>query len=103
MSVIDGNISQLVWTQLFQVTALIIIVALCVRLGARRRPHLAYALWLVVLAKCLTPPIWTSPAGMFCWLRFADRKPVTRTVDVPAGGAALPSTAGLVGRPAFVP
>lgn len=27
------------------------------------------ALWLVVLAKCVTPPLWSSPSGVFCWLQ----------------------------------
>src|SRR4029450_4673300 len=35
----------------------------------RRRPHLAYALWLVVLFKCVTPPFWSSPSGIFCWVQ----------------------------------
>src|SRR5579872_399881 len=57
------------WTQLWQLTALIAVVAAIVRLTANRRPHLAHVLWLVVLAKCLTPPVMASPAGIFCWLQ----------------------------------
>jgi beta-lactamase regulating signal transducer with metallopeptidase domain len=56
------------WSQVWQVTLLIMIVSLIVRLCARRHAHLAHALWLVVLLKCLTPPIFSSPAGIFCWL-----------------------------------
>ncbi|GAB5406889.1 MAG: hypothetical protein Aurels2KO_51200 [Aureliella sp.] len=32
---------------------------------ARNRPHLSHALWGLVLIKCLTPPIVTSPFGLF--------------------------------------
>jgi len=40
-------------------------VAIAGRLLSRRHPHLAYALWIVVLLKSVTPPIWTSPSGIF--------------------------------------
>jgi beta-lactamase regulating signal transducer with metallopeptidase domain/S1-C subfamily serine protease len=58
--------AHLAITQFWQLTALIVAVALSVRLTARRRPHLAHVLWLVVLAKCLTPPLLASPGGIFC-------------------------------------
>lgn len=67
---------ELAWTQLWQVTAVIGVAALVARFGCRRRPHLAYLLWLVVLAKCWIPPVVSSPSGVFCWLspeRFAAR------------------------------
>src|SRR5262249_25285852 len=35
----------------------------------RRRPALAAAVWLAVLCKCATPPLWASPLGVFSWLR----------------------------------
>ena len=60
---------QLAWTQTWQVTALVVAVALLVRLAAANRPQLAYALWLVVFVKCITPPLWSSPSGAFCWLQ----------------------------------
>ncbi|HUT88588.1 MAG TPA: M56 family metallopeptidase [Thermoguttaceae bacterium] len=60
--------AQAAWMQLWQVTLLIAVVALVARLAARNRPHLAHALWLVVLAKCITPPVWSSPSGVFCWM-----------------------------------
>ncbi len=64
---------QLLWqagaAQFLQLTALITIIYLVARRWARNRPHLAYALWLVVLLKCVTPPLWASPTGVFCWLR----------------------------------
>jgi beta-lactamase regulating signal transducer with metallopeptidase domain len=53
------------WTQIWQVTALIVAVAVLVRLVAKNRPHLAHVLWLVVLVKCLTPPWCASPVGVF--------------------------------------
>ena len=58
----------LAWTQIWQVTAVVVVAAAVTRLCGARRPHLAYLLWLLVLAKCWIPPIWTSPSGVFCWL-----------------------------------
>ncbi|MEW4528712.1 M56 family metallopeptidase [Maioricimonas sp. JC845] len=53
---------------LLQVTVLVVIVAGLLRLTARSRPHLAYVLWLVVLLKCLVPPVWSSPSSVWNWL-----------------------------------
>lgn len=59
---------RLAWAQTWQLTLLIVLVATAVRATSRQRPHLAHALWLVVLVKCVTPPLWSSPSGVFCWL-----------------------------------
>lgn len=61
------------WMQCWQVTALIALVWVMTRLVARNRPHLACALWLIVLCKCVTPPLWSSPSGVFCWLQRTER------------------------------
>jgi len=60
---------RLVVTHAWQVTALIVLIAIVVRLFARNRPHLAFVLWLLVLVKCVTPPVWSSPSGVFSWLQ----------------------------------
>lgn len=64
---------QIAWAQCWQVTLLIAGVWLVLRIVGRNRPHLACALWLVVLLKCLTPPVVSSPSGIFCWLQRAER------------------------------
>jgi len=63
--------AHMVFSQMWQVTALILFVLVTARFVARNRPHLAYVLWLVVLVKCVTPPLWTSPSGVFSWLQTA--------------------------------
>jgi hypothetical protein len=55
--------------QLWQVTLLILVVAAVNRWFGQRRPHLSHLLWMVVLIKCVTPPLWASPGGVFCWLQ----------------------------------
>lgn len=52
----------------------------------RRRPHLAYAVWLAAVAKCLVPPVWSSPTGVFSWAA-ADRRTPAVVAPVPASGA----------------
>ncbi len=57
--------AELCWSQFWQVTCLVVIVAMLSRKVFRNRPHLSYLLWMLVVVKCLTPPIWSSPLGMF--------------------------------------
>lgn len=57
--------TQLEMHSVCQVTATIVIVWLLVQLLARQRPHLAVALWILVLLKCITPPVLTSPMALF--------------------------------------
>jgi beta-lactamase regulating signal transducer with metallopeptidase domain len=70
---------SLAWLQFLQVTALIAVVGLLVSLVCRRRPHLAYVLWILVLLKCLTPPLWSSPAGIFSWAQALFAQPASLT------------------------
>ena len=66
---------ELAWRQTWQVTLLATAIAALVALCGRRRPHLAHALWLAMLLKCLTPPVWSSTVGLFCWLQPAESPP----------------------------
>ena len=67
MNPLGDAIMGLAWTQFWQVTLVAIIVGFVVKLACRRRPHLAYILWMVVLLKALTPPLWSSPTSVFSW------------------------------------
>ena len=53
-----SEVTQLALTQLWQVTLLIVVVGGVNRWLSNHRPHLAHLLWLVVLVKCVTPPVW---------------------------------------------
>ena len=61
-------LSSLIWRQFWQVSLLIPIAIFAIRLGFRRANHLGYFLLLLVLLKTITPPIWSSPTGVFSWL-----------------------------------
>ena len=61
----NNDLLTLLLTQTWQIAALAIIVAVVVKLAARNRPHLAHALWILVLIKCMTPPLWGHSLGIF--------------------------------------
>ena len=61
----SNELLSILITQTWQVAILAAVVWLFVKLFAADRPHLAHALWLVVLIKCLTPPVFSSPTSAF--------------------------------------
>lgn len=65
------TLTALFWTQVWQMTVLIPLAIGAVRLFCRRRAHLAYLILLAVLLKCMIPPIWSSPVGVFSWTSYA--------------------------------
>ena len=74
---------QSLWvTQLVQVTLLAACVWVLVKLFGRRRPHLGHALWLLVLVKCLIPPVMTSPTALFPEINVSEVPYVSRLVRV---------------------
>ncbi len=53
MNLPASELAWLAWSQIWQVTALAAVVGVVTRLFCRRRPHLAYVLWMLVVLKCL--------------------------------------------------
>jgi hypothetical protein len=62
-----GEIVSLAWAQLWQVTLAALVLGGAAWLTGRRRPRLAYTLWMLVLFKALVPPVVSSPTGVFSW------------------------------------
>ena len=67
MTVDSYQILELVFGQLWQVTILCVVAGWISRTLLSDRPVLSYQLWLVVLVKCVTPPLWASHCGVFSW------------------------------------
>ncbi len=61
----ESHFVSMAGAQLWQLTLVIVLVGAASVWFGRRRPFLAYALWMVVLAKALLPPLWASNAGLF--------------------------------------
>mgnify|MGYP001813779716 CR=1 FL=1 len=62
------EVFDLLLLQTAQVSVLAIFVWLVVHCWAKDRPHLAHALWGLVLLKCVAPPVLASPTSPFSWL-----------------------------------
>lgn len=62
------EILDLVWTQVWQLALLGMVVSVAFRILASNRPHFGHLLWATVLVKCLIPPIVSSPLSPFSWI-----------------------------------
>ncbi|WP_339732301.1 M56 family metallopeptidase [uncultured Gimesia sp.] len=65
----DTTFVQLVWQQFWQCTLLVLVVYLICKSIRFRRAHLTFLLWFLVLLKFMTPPLWSSSSGLFCWVQ----------------------------------
>lgn len=65
MIVDSNNLSALAWNQAWHIAVLALVVGCANVVVGRRWPHLAYALWLIVLAKCFMPPFVSSPVAIW--------------------------------------
>ena len=66
--------------QSLQIAIVATIVWIAAWLLASSRPHLAHALWAIVLIKCVVPPIG-SPIGVMNWIDMSRLTPVTFLVS----------------------
>lgn len=65
------SVINLAATQIGQVTIVLTFVGLLHQLLAERAPRLMTGLWTVAAIKALTPPIVSSPIGLFSWAQAA--------------------------------
>ena len=72
----------LLTAQTWQITALALLVWLTCRTVLKDRPHVAHILWVLVLVKCVTPPVISSPTSAFSWLG----KEASCTKEIAAAG-----------------
>ncbi len=80
MNPTSDQLLRIVWSQFWQVSLLIVLVGGIAHTVCRRRPHMAHLLWILVLVKCLTPPVWSSRLGVFSWAQ-AESVAATTAVD----------------------
>lgn len=84
---LDAFWIRLAWCQMCQVSVTVVVVWLLVQFCARHRPQLAYLLWMLVVMKCITPPVWGSPWGLFSSIPY-----------ISGSIASLPPTVGVTNR-----
>ena len=85
-----SNLLSLLWTQTWQIAVLAIIVAVFARFAAKNRPHLAHVMWVLVLIKCVTPPLWSHSFGVFSQLQALVGDEVDAPINVAVLIEALP-------------
>lgn len=64
---IPESIFPMLVNQLIQISCVALAAVLVTRVLAGHRPHLVHAAWLLVLLKCVTPPVFSSPISPFSW------------------------------------
>lgn len=60
---------QTAGNQTWQIAVVGLFTAAAVATFGKRRPHLARVLWMIVMIKALTPPLWPSPSSVFSWVQ----------------------------------
>ena len=65
---IGQDVFALLVAQVWQVALLAVLAWIAVKLCAADRPHLAHAIWALVLLKCVVPPVLSSPVSPFSWV-----------------------------------
>lgn len=68
MNMAANQLLELMVGQLWQVTILCVIAGWLSKTILRNQPVLAYQLWIIVMFKSVTPPLWASHCGVFSWL-----------------------------------
>lgn len=67
MNSMTDPLLEMAWTQFWQI-AVVVLLAIVFSLSVgKHRVHLSYLMWMLVLVKALTPPIWNSPTSLFFW------------------------------------
>jgi ankyrin repeat protein/beta-lactamase regulating signal transducer with metallopeptidase domain len=82
MEAVLTRVADYLWTQSWQIALLVAAIALASWVLRNRSAHVRYLLWLLVLAKCLTPPVVQVPLAVL-----PDRAPVAITPVTPAAAS----------------
>jgi len=72
------QVTNYLWTQSWQIAALIVAIAVVTLILKNKSAHVRYLLWLLVLAKCFVPPLLTIPLAVLPQQQIPE--PVTETV-----------------------
>lgn len=96
-----NSFESMVFAHLLQATIVVLCTLVVVRLCYRKYPHLAFLVAMLALAKCLVPPLLTSPTGLFTRLSslsFVPKLQAYGNFDLPALGKALNNDPALAGN-----
>ena len=90
------QITSYLWTQSWQIAVLVVVIAAASLALKSKSAHIRYLLWLIVLAKCLVPPLLTIPLAVL-----PQEKPamVLETMDTSAAESGALLSAPLATAP----
>ncbi|MBL7185067.1 MAG: ankyrin repeat domain-containing protein [Phycisphaerae bacterium] len=85
------QITNYLLMQSWQIAVLVVVIAAATFALRNRSAHVRYLLWLIVLAKCLVPPLLEVPVAVL-----PERVPVAAafTIPLPAAVETMPETTG---------
>ncbi|TWT56856.1 Regulatory protein BlaR1 [Thalassoglobus neptunius] len=87
----SDRVIELLWTQLWQITLLIPVAILTVRTLTKHASHFSYAILLLILIKTVTPPLWSSPTGVFSWVTASRQTTASTSPESPSPTPATPA------------
>ena len=85
------HITDYMLTQSWQIALLTLIIAIAIFALRHKTAHVRYLLWLIVLAKCLVPPLLTVPVAVLPQENLVGPR-VALSNDVPVMSATIPET-----------
>ena len=71
------QITNYLLTQSWQIVVLVVVIAGVNLVLKNRSAHVRYLLWLIVLAKCLVPPLFTIPLAVLPQERYTEPVPIS--------------------------
>jgi ankyrin repeat protein/beta-lactamase regulating signal transducer with metallopeptidase domain len=71
------QITNYLLTQSWQIAVLVVVIAAATLLLKNKSAHIRYLLWLIVLAKCLVPPLFTIPLAVLPQEKYTEPVPIS--------------------------
>ena len=101
------QITSYLLTQSWQIAVLVVVIAAINLALKNKSAHIRYLLWLIVLAKCLVPPLFTVPVAVLPQQKTAAPAQISpvripmafEVVDTPAAETAVSPTTPVVAAP----
>jgi beta-lactamase regulating signal transducer with metallopeptidase domain len=84
-------ITNYLLTQSWQIAILVVVIAVATLALRNRSAHVRYLLWLIVLAKCLVPPLMTVPLAVLPQDEYARVPMLERAAAPKVEPVSLPS------------
>ncbi len=78
------RVTDYLLAQSWQIAILVVVIAAVSLVLKNKSAHVRYLLWLIVLAKCLVPPLLTVPVAILPQQEAAEPVPTSPPIGMPA-------------------